>query len=219
VQGNRVENLSQPADFTVSPVDDRDELNVGPDRRTVNSATRADDLSLIGRLMKTPLDVSMAMSVLVVISANRVLPQTAPAQPKQTRACTTRLKILYTELEIVQGTGIEKVSTNLIARRAGVKVASLYKYFPNKDDILKRLALDFSHKQTTLICEYLRGTLLSTPLEALCHGLVDALVEGTRSDRALVQLQRALTVIPELHEAYRLSNDDIGEAMRPFLKR
>jgi hypothetical protein len=87
----------------------------------------------------------------------------------------------------------------------------LTRYLGNKYDIVKRLALDFSHKQTTLICEYLRGTLLSTPLEAVCHGLVDALVEGTRSDRALVQLQRALTVIPELYEAYRLSNDEIGE--------
>ena len=138
---------------------------------------------------------------------------------KQERARVTRNKILAATREILQETGIEKVSTHLIDKQAGVNLASLYKYFPNKYEILKVLAFEFSARQTGLICEYLNNAPLETPLKNVCHGLVDALINGTRNDRALVQLQRALIVMPELHEAYRLSNIDIADAMKPFLKQ
>ena len=140
-------------------------------------------------------------------------------QPKQARARATRQKLLAATLTVLEQQGIERVSTNQIALRAGVNIASLYKYFPDKYAILKELALEFSRKQTDLICQYLHAAPLDAPLESVCHGLVDALINGTRHDRALVQLQRSLLVIPELHSAYRLSNEEIGDAMKPFLKQ
>lgn len=47
-------------------------------------------------------------------------------KPKQTRSKKTLQKILEATLELLDEVGIEGVSTNAIARRADVNIASLY---------------------------------------------------------------------------------------------
>lgn len=138
-------------------------------------------------------------------------------EPKQLRAQQTREAILSATLDILEEQGIEKISTNLIAKTAGINIATLYKYFNDKYEILNELALSFSQKQSDLICNYLRDTPSDTPIKTVCYGMVDAIVEGTKKDRALVQLQRALMIYPDLHSAYQYTNVEIGKAMKPFL--
>lgn len=141
----------------------------------------------------------------------------AAIQPRQKRALKTRRKILDATLELLENAGIEKISTNAIAREAGVNIASLYKYFPDKFAILHELAQDFGQKQSDLICAYLAAAEPDTSIKTLCHGLVDAVVDGTRGGKALVQLQRSLIASPRLLEAYRATNHEIGQALFPFL--
>jgi len=142
-----------------------------------------------------------------------------PARPRQQRARETRRKILDATLELLEDSGIERISTNLIARRAGVNIASVYKYFPDKYAILHELAQQFGQLQADLICAYLRRTEITASIETVCDGLVDAVIDGTRGGKALVQLQRSLIASPELLESYRATNREIGQAMRPFLAR
>ena len=59
----------------------------------------------------------------------------AQRQPKQDRAKATRQKILDATLHLLDEVTIDKISTNVIARRCGVNIATLYKYFPNKRKI------------------------------------------------------------------------------------
>lgn len=131
----------------------------------------------------------------------------------------TRQRILEAALGELAAGGLEKLSTNRIARRASVNIATLYKHFDNKYEILTELALGFSRKQSDLICRRLSATPLDATIETVCGGLVDALVDGTRGEKALAHLQRALMVIPELQSAYRLTNVEIAKAMSPFLER
>jgi len=140
-------------------------------------------------------------------------------QPQQKRAQQTRQKILDATLELLEESGIEKISTNLIARQAGVNIASLYKYFPDKYAILHELAQAFGQRQADLICTYLAGANLQASIKTVCGGLVDAVIEGTRGGKALVQLQRSLIASPELLTAYRATNHEIGEAMLPFFRQ
>ena len=84
--------------------------------------------------------------------------------------------------------------------------------------ILHELAQAFGQKQSDLICAYLETTDLQSPIETVCNGLVDAVIEGTRGGKALVQLQRSLIASPELLEAYRATNYEIGKSMLPFLR-
>tara|TARA_R110002074_G_scaffold250524_1_gene422197 strand:- start:918 stop:1541 length:624 start_codon:yes stop_codon:yes gene_type:complete len=139
-------------------------------------------------------------------------------KPKQERSRLTREAIIRATLDILEETGIEKISTNMIASKAGINISSLYKYFTDKYEILNELALAFSQKQADLICNYLSDTPIDTPLDKVCHEMVDTIVDGTKNDRALVQLQRALIIYPNLHASYQGTNIEIGEAMKPFLK-
>ena len=139
-------------------------------------------------------------------------------QPQQRRARQTRQRILDATLELLEESGIEKISTNLIASRAGVNIASLYKYFPDKHAILHELAQSFGQQQSDLICAYLVSIDIESSIESVCGGLVDAVIEGTRGGKALVQLQRSLIASPELLEAYRATNHEIGQALKPFLR-
>ncbi|MDJ0930165.1 TetR/AcrR family transcriptional regulator [Breoghania sp.] len=60
--------------------------------------------------------------------------------PIQARARATVDAILEATARILQGGDGWTLSTNAIARRAGVNIGSLYQYFPDKNAILVALA-------------------------------------------------------------------------------
>ena len=60
--------------------------------------------------------------------------------PRQARARETVAAILQAATYILQKSGYEAMTTNQVAERAGVNIASLYQYFPNKQAILGELA-------------------------------------------------------------------------------
>ena len=74
------------------------------------------------------------------LTTSRTQTATSPRKlPKQQRAIQTVEKILQaTESQII-AEGIESLSTNKIADEAGINIASLYQYFPNKESILTAL--------------------------------------------------------------------------------
>jgi AcrR family transcriptional regulator len=59
--------------------------------------------------------------------------------PKQARSKMTFGSILEAAAQILSTDGADRLNTNRIAERAGVPVASLYQYFPNKDAIINAL--------------------------------------------------------------------------------
>jgi AcrR family transcriptional regulator len=59
--------------------------------------------------------------------------------PSQGRARATVDAILEAAAYILVRDGWQKFTTNSVAERAGVNIASLYQYFPNKDSILAQL--------------------------------------------------------------------------------
>ena len=61
--------------------------------------------------------------------------------PVQKRAKRTVNQILETAAELVDEVGVIAFNTNLLAERAGLRVRSIYRYFPNKLGILSALLL------------------------------------------------------------------------------
>jgi len=61
------------------------------------------------------------------------------AKPVSPRGQATIDKILDSSLEFIQREGISRLTTNHIAKEAGVKVGSIYHFFPNKEAILLEL--------------------------------------------------------------------------------
>jgi AcrR family transcriptional regulator len=72
-------------------------------------------------------------------------------RPKQRRSKATVEYILEAAAQILSQDGPRGLNTNGIARRAGVAVASLYQYFPNKEAIVHALfEMDLSEERAEL---------------------------------------------------------------------
>ncbi|MGE0321350.1 MAG: TetR/AcrR family transcriptional regulator [Polyangiaceae bacterium] len=60
--------------------------------------------------------------------------------PQQARSRETVLTILVAAARVLQQHGFKRLSTNRVAKVAGVSVGSLYQYFSGKEDLLSQLA-------------------------------------------------------------------------------
>lgn len=113
----------------------------------------------------------------------RRLPATGPARK-------TVERILASTAALLDDVGFDRLSTNLIAERANVNVASLYKYFPNKYAVLMALAEQMRDEQLELLSEQLqpredwRGEL---------EALLDAYVELFLSRSGFAELAAVLS--------------------------
>lgn len=63
----------------------------------------------------------------------------AKLKPQQERAHSTYDAILEAAGELLAEVGVERLSTNLVCKRAGLTPPALYRYFPNKYALLKEL--------------------------------------------------------------------------------
>jgi AcrR family transcriptional regulator len=63
------------------------------------------------------------------------------SQPAQERSRKTVVLILETAAELVDEVGVVGFTTNLLAERAGIRVRTIYRYFPSKIGILSALMI------------------------------------------------------------------------------
>ncbi len=109
--------------------------------------------------------------------------------PSQERARETVEAILQAAAYILVRDGWEKFTTNSVAERAGVNIASLYQYFPNKESVVAELQRRHIEKGRTAYPEMI-GQLRSQPnLRAALRILIDGAVAEHR-------------VNPKLHKVF-----------------
>jgi len=100
--------------------------------------------------------------------------------PSQERAKATVDAILEAGAYILVKDGWEKFTTNRVAERAGVNIASLYQYFPNKDSIAVELQRRHIARGQDAFPDMI-GKLRSQPnLRALLKILIDGAVAEHR---------------------------------------
>ena len=76
-----------------------------------------------------------------------------------------------------------EVSTNHIAKKTGISIGTLYKYYPNKDAILADLSLVFMQQDADLFGRIFEGSSRSRQKKsALVDELVEALMTVHRDD-------------------------------------
>ncbi|MEX2202179.1 MAG: TetR/AcrR family transcriptional regulator [Dongiaceae bacterium] len=139
--------------------------------------------------------------------------------PRQARAQKTVERILATTADLLDEIGFDRVTTNMVAERAGVNIASLYAYFPNKYSLLHSLALRLAERQVAQIRSYIDRIGPDMPWQIASDGIVDAMLTASRNEPGFAALQHALMAVPELRTVYRQSNDELVDAMERFLKR
>ncbi|MGH7688173.1 MAG: TetR/AcrR family transcriptional regulator [Gemmatimonadaceae bacterium] len=104
--------------------------------------------------------------------------------PRQSRSKQTVQYILDAAAYILAERGLEGFTTNHIAERAGVNIASLYQYFPNKTAILDALQARHVGKPAQIDTETWKR-LLELPLAELLVELVDAALAEHAENPAL----------------------------------
>lgn len=90
--------------------------------------------------------------------------------PRQERSRATVEAILQAATDILMRQGAGRLTTNRIAERAGVNIASLYQYFPGKHAILAELRRRHGAERRAAIRQVLmerRGDSLESTLRAL----------------------------------------------------
>ena len=101
--------------------------------------------------------------------------------PKQERARATVDAILEATAQLLVAEGTGRVSTNRIAKRAGVSVGTLYQYFPDKNAIIRALGEQTLERQFVAFEEELLQLVASEPdLEASVRALVKGILDQKR---------------------------------------
>lgn len=108
--------------------------------------------------------------------------------PVQARSAATVEAILMATIQVLLKFGKERLTTTLVAARAGVSVGTLYQYFPNKSALL-RATLQRHMDQITLaletVCHQQSGSSLQNMATALVARFLEVKMNDLKSSAAL----------------------------------
>ena len=120
--------------------------------------------------------------------------------PVQDRAHRTRERLLDVAGELLGEVGIERISTNLVAARAGLTPPALYRHFGNKYDLLGALCERLMRRQDDVLIAWLdrwRGAGVAE-LSANLGELFRLTAAVTDAEPGGVWIERALRAVPQL---------------------
>ena len=143
-------------------------------------------------------------------------------QPQQARAQDTFELILDTAGRLLDEVGLERLSTNLVCRRAGLSPPALYRYFPNKYAILRELGDRLMALQDQAVLDWIDEGGLDTKSfdEEVASNvrLQERVNEITRQFPGNIFVLRALRAIPILREVRLASSDMVAERIADAMK-
>lgn len=115
-------------------------------------------------------------------------------KPTQKRAIATYEKLLDAAGMLLGELGVERISTNLVAERAGVSPPTLYNYFTDKYDLLAALGERLMEQQNALV------VLDPEEGEAAITASLVGHVQVTRAYPGGPWVMRMLRAVPQLAE-------------------
>ncbi|MDB9528489.1 TetR/AcrR family transcriptional regulator [Oscillatoria sp. CS-180] len=94
-------------------------------------------------------------------------------QPQQARSQERVKQILDVAEQLFVELGYESTTTRAIAARAGVSVGSLYQFFPDKEAILKALAVQYMQTQYQRFLDLHTPAAVHLPLRSYVDQMID----------------------------------------------
>jgi AcrR family transcriptional regulator len=139
-------------------------------------------------------------------------------RPQQTRSQERVGLILDTAAELIAETGYEAVTTNAIAERADISIGSLYRYFPDKDAILRGLSVRHLEQMRAMYDEVFTEDLVHLPLEVVIDRIVDPFVDLQVACPEFKQILLGSDVSSDIAAASEEMDLEIIEWMTCFLQ-
>lgn len=118
--------------------------------------------------------------------------------PNQQRSRDTLEQILIAAADLIEEVGFEKLSTNMICRRAELTPPALYRYFPNKYSVLKELGERLMALQNILMENWSLDAGDLSNLEAEIETLLFETIRVTRQTKAGAWIMRSMHATPVL---------------------
>lgn len=147
----------------------------------------------------------------------------AKLQPSQRRARETYDRILSEAAELLEEVGLERISTNLVAKRADVSPAALYRYFPNKYALIVALAEKAAAQTNAAVAEWIAaGGLDTASVEEAVAKNVEIQTRVTQMTRDIpggLWIARAMRAMPILREVANRSRDEVIEQLFAIQRR
>ncbi|HAW56258.1 MAG TPA: TetR family transcriptional regulator, partial [Hyphomonas sp.] len=123
---------------------------------------------------------------------------TRRSAPNQQRSRDTLEQILIAAADLIEEVGFEKLSTNMICRRAELTPPALYRYFPNKYSVLKELGERLMAQQNILMENWSLDAGDLSNLEAEIEMLLFETIRVTRQTKAGAWIMRSMHATPVL---------------------
>jgi len=147
-------------------------------------------------------------------------PQLGPRRiPTQARARATVDLILSTTATLLDEVGVDDFTTNLLAERAGVRVSTIYRYYPNKLALIVALGERLAEEWDEWFERW-------EPLaDAECDGwetyeaLIDRFVARIKRQPGGMAVRRAMQAVPELRHVERRDNDGLAKSFAEALHK
>lgn len=102
------------------------------------------------------------------------MPEKPRRIPRQARASSTVDAILTAALQLLEAGGVEQLTTNHVAERAGVSIGTVYQYFADKQAILSALA----ERRAAAVRDGIAAMLIERPDLGTVRPIVRALMTG-----------------------------------------
>ena len=147
-------------------------------------------------------------------------------KPRQERAKRTYEAILAAAAELLVEVGVERISTNIIAERAGITVPALYRYFPNKYAVLNALGAVLMDRQNEVFQHWFAQHGAAADPGLLMDNTYDLLkltYDVTREQVGGLEIIQSLRAVGPLQElrltSHRLVAEQFAEALSELLGR
>lgn len=108
--------------------------------------------------------------------------------PQQSRSQQRVDLILQTASNLFMEVGYESATTNAIAERAGISIGSLYRYFPDKESILRELSDRYHNRLRDVYDRIPLDDAVYWPLPVLLDRMVDPIIDAFPECPLLMQL-------------------------------
>ncbi len=121
--------------------------------------------------------------------------------PRQQRSLQTVEFILQAATYILEREGNHRATTNRIAERAGVNIASLYQYFDDKDAILQTLVLSRAEQELSLLEQHI-GAFAQADVAQLAKVIAHRICAGI--NEAPQALRQMVLMTPQLGQVEKI---------------
>jgi AcrR family transcriptional regulator len=126
-------------------------------------------------------------------------------------------RILKATEILLQERGHEALTTTLIAEAAGLNIATLYKYFPNKYSILVAILKQSREVWLKAADRSVTSVLAGSDWRATMEQIIDFAARRRRDQPGGNALRRAVQALPELQSYYREESLETAAFLSDFL--